>query len=76
MQSATPKINSSIYSQYSHLKTPVSVGGVVYAQGSKGAVACEIVSLGADHLYVQAPGARLTVLLYPSNVRSTASDFA
>jgi hypothetical protein len=75
MQVTNP-IDSSIYSQYSHLKTPVRVGSLVYAKGKDGPIACEIIRLGADHLYVQFPGARLSSLLYPCHVWNTPDEVA
>lgn len=73
---ATKAIDSSIYSQYSHLKTPVSVGSVVYAKGQDGPVSCEVTRLGADHLYVKTISikSRLDSLLYPCDVWSTPDE--
>ena len=72
----TKTVDSSIYAQYSHLKTPVSVGDLVYAKGDDGPVTCEITRLGADHLYIKTISikSRLNSLLRPCDVWSTPDE--
>lgn len=69
-------VNSSIYSQYSHLNVPISNGSLVYAEGEGGPVLCRVTRLMADALYVKTVSckSRLSSLLRPSNVWNAAED--